>query len=126
MGLFAFGHPFKESVTLIFLTLIVLNVSRFLNIFLTASLANICRSRQRITFKTGFVLWISGLRGAMAYALAMKSTLDFKHGDKMLLDTLIYALFSVLVIGSLINTVLRICGVETNPDGEDNIVYDFE
>jgi NhaP-type Na+/H+ or K+/H+ antiporter len=49
---------------------------------------------------------MAGLRGAMAYALALKSSIDFDLGPVMLIVTLIYSLISVLGIGSILNPVL--------------------
>jgi len=51
-------------------------------------------------------MWIAGLRGAMAYALALKSSFDFEKGPIMLIVTLIYAFISILVVGSFMNTIL--------------------
>jgi sodium/hydrogen exchanger 8 len=116
IGLFAFKHPFIGSIYLIIFTIIILNIARLMNIVITSALVNCCRKRRRLGIKTQFVLWVSGLRGAMAYALAMKSTIDFKHGDMMLVDTLVYALGSVLLIGSILNPLLSYCGVKNNEE----------
>jgi NhaP-type Na+/H+ or K+/H+ antiporter len=51
-------------------------------------------------------MWIAGLRGAMAYALALKSSFDFEKGPIMLIVTLIYAFVSILLVGSLLNPIL--------------------
>ena len=107
VGLFSFKHPFVESFWLILLTILVLNLARACNILIVSVLVNICRKKSKIGVRQQFVMWISGLRGAMAYALAMKSTIDFEHGDIMLVDTLVYSLLSVLVIGSLLNLIIR-------------------
>jgi NhaP-type Na+/H+ or K+/H+ antiporter len=53
------------------------------------------------------VMWIAGLRGAMAYALALKSTFDFEKGPIMLVVTLIYAFMSILGVGSFMNVILE-------------------
>ena len=52
-------------------------------------------------------MWIAGLRGAMAYALALKSTFDFDKGSIMLIVTLIYAFLSIVGVGSFMNTILE-------------------
>ena len=51
-------------------------------------------------------MWIAGLRGAMAYALALKSTFDFEKGPIMLVVTLIYSILSIVGMGSFMNTIL--------------------
>ncbi len=53
------------------------------------------------------MMWIAGLRGAMAYALALKSTFDFEKGPIMLVVTLIYAFMSILGVGSFMNVILE-------------------
>ena len=91
-------HPYSEMGGKLFLwTILVLNVARFLNIFFVTLVVNQFRNSQtRINKRMQFVMWISGLRGAMAYALAMKSRLDFEvEGNIMLLLTLLYALITV-------------------------------
>lgn len=51
-------------------------------------------------------MWLGGLRGAMAYALAMKSSFDFPKGPIMLIVTLIYSLLSILLVGSILQPIL--------------------
>ncbi len=51
-------------------------------------------------------MWISGLRGAMAYALALKAYFDFKNGPIMLILTLIYAFITILGIASFLYPML--------------------
>lgn len=53
-------------------------------------------------------MWIAGLRGAMAYALALKSVNDLTNtGQVILTDTLIVSLLTILVIGSFLNPILE-------------------
>jgi NhaP-type Na+/H+ or K+/H+ antiporter len=52
-------------------------------------------------------MWLAGLRGAMAYALALKSMLDFKVGPIILIVTLIYSFISILLIGTIMSPVLK-------------------
>jgi len=52
-------------------------------------------------------MWIAGLRGAMAYALGMKSLNDLPLGPIILITTLVYAFISILVIGSILNPIMR-------------------
>ena len=67
-----------------------------------------------------FTMWLSGLRGAMAYALALKCATDLEIGPVILINTLIYALITILGIGSILNPVLTKLGVKrkTNLDLE--------
>lgn len=79
MGVFAFDHPFTENIGTMLCTLVNLNIARFLNILIVTLIVNKTRSKQtRFNFKTCFVMWIAGLRGAMAYALAISSVSKFR------------------------------------------------
>lgn len=73
IGLFAFDHPFTNvSVLTILLSIVNLNFARAVNIILVSKLVNLFRSDQtKINSKQQLVMWISGLRGAMAYALSL-------------------------------------------------------
>ena len=64
-------------------------------------------------------MWVSGLRGAMAYALALESLLDFpKRGPVILIITLLYAFFSILGIGSIMHPILEKMDVMRKKDGD--------
>ena len=123
MALFAFKHPYEEMGSwMIPLTIINLSVARLLNVGVVSYLVNKSRTQKIVTRKLQFVMWIAGLRGAMAYALALKSTLDFPQiGKVILITTLIYAFISILIVGSLLHSILQKMDVvrKTTQDGED-------
>jgi len=68
-------------------------------------------------------MWIAGLRGAMAYALAMESTKDpsftGNSGKIMLIITLLYALFTILGVSSFLNPIMQKCEVTRKELTED-------
>ena len=99
---------------LVVTTVINLNVARFLNILIVTSIVNCTRTDTKISKKMQSVMWISGLRGAMAYALALKCATDLAIGPVILIDTLLYALFTILGIGSILNPILERLGVKRN------------
>ena len=76
IGIIAFDHPWKKmGFSTIFLALINLNIARGLNIGITTFLINCSRGKlSKISGKQQFVMWIAGLRGAMAYALALDTS----------------------------------------------------
>ena len=89
------------------LTIFNLCIARALNVGIVSFLVNKSRTTKKINRKFQFVMWVSGLRGAMAYALALKSTFDFEKGPIMLIVTLIYAVISIVGVGSFMNTILE-------------------
>ena len=57
-------------------------------------------------------MWVAGLRGAMAYALSLQSLKDYgQAGSIMLIITMIYALLTILGVGSALNPILEKCDV---------------
>lgn len=112
--MFAFESSFdKLGMGGIVCTIINLNIARAMNIGIISFFVNRFRSEKtKIPIKTKFVMWIAGLRGAMAYALAMLSIADYgPPGEIMLALTLTYALITILIIGSMLNPILAYCGV---------------
>jgi len=103
-------------------TLVNLNLARFLNILLVTSCVNKTRSKNtKFNFKTCLVMWVAGLRGAMAYALAISSVARFgqqsqeakEAGQVILVVTLIYSLFTILGISSILHPIMTKCEVRT-------------
>ena len=56
-------------------------------------------------------MWIAGLRGAMAYALGLSATKEFKSGQVMLIITLLYSLFTILGVSSFLYPIMNYCEV---------------
>ncbi len=52
-------------------------------------------------------MWFAGLRGAMAYALALQASQSLAIGPIILIDTLLYSLFTILVFGSILHPLLN-------------------
>ena len=76
IGLFTIEKPFETmGWGTLFCSIINLNIARALNIGIVTLLVNMQRSsRTKIQKKTQFVMWFGGLRGAMAYALALQAS----------------------------------------------------
>ena len=125
VGVFAFDHPYEQmGIGTFVLAMINLNLARFLNISIVTWLVNRSRSdTTKIGNKQKFVMWVAGLRGAMAYALAMESTKDpnFQNGSGriMLIITLLYALFTILGVSSILNPIMEKCEVTKKELTED-------
>jgi len=48
----------------------------------------------------------------MAYALALKCSIDFPIGPVILIDTLIYTFISIVIVASFLNPILDKCEVK--------------
>jgi NhaP-type Na+/H+ or K+/H+ antiporter len=51
-------------------------------------------------------MWVAGLRGAMAYALALDISKQGEAGKVMLILTLLYALYTILGVSSVLYPVM--------------------
>jgi solute carrier family 9 (sodium/hydrogen exchanger), member 8 len=73
IGIFSLSHPFQDlSWGLLVTSLFNVNIARALNVLCVSHFINRFRSpSSKLTGKKQFVIWFSGLRGAMAYALAL-------------------------------------------------------
>jgi len=102
------------GIGLFLTTILNLNVSRFLNVRFCTWVSNYTRSEpSKIRPKTEFVIWFAGLRGAMAYALALSCAKDFPTvGPIILIDTLLYSLMTILIQGTVMNPVVAKCDVK--------------
>lgn len=66
-------------------------------------------------------MWVAGLRGAMAYALAISSVSRFslqgpeakEAGQMILVVTLVYSLFTILGVSSVLHPIMTKCEVRT-------------
>jgi sodium/hydrogen exchanger 8 len=73
IGCFAIDHPISEmGWGLPLWTFINLNIARAINIGVVGLIINCTREKKtRLNWKILTIMWYSGLRGAMAYALAL-------------------------------------------------------
>merc|ERR1719391_1526388 len=98
LGLGIFSFPHKFEVSLILWALVLILVGRALNIFPLSMLCNKFRSHQ-ITKKMMVIMWFSGLRGAIAYALSLHLEFDDEIRKVLVTTTLIVVLFTTIVLG---------------------------
>ncbi|KOC67400.1 Sodium/hydrogen exchanger 8 [Habropoda laboriosa] len=87
---------------------------RAANIFPLAFLVNRFREHQ-ITKKMMFIMWFSGLRGAISYALSLH--LDFSDETRhvIITTTLIIVLFTTLIFGGSTMPLLKFLRAEKKP-----------
>ncbi|XP_074329368.1 sodium/hydrogen exchanger 6-like isoform X2 [Apium graveolens] len=109
-----------SHIGFIFFSVLSIGVARAANVFSCAYLVNMARPPHRkIPSKHQKALWYSGLRGAMAFALALQSIHDLPegHGQTIFSATTAIVVLTVLLIGGSTGTMLE--ALEVVGDGHD-------
>ncbi|EEE69360.1 hypothetical protein OsJ_28692 [Oryza sativa Japonica Group] len=99
-----------SHVGFIFFSIIFIIIARAVNVFSCAYLVNMSRpEHRRIPLKHQKALWFSGLRGAMAFALALQSANELPggHGKTIFTTTTAIVVLTVLLIGGSTGTMLE-------------------
>jgi len=134
-SLFSFRHHYQAKM--IFLTLVLCFGARFIGIFGLTPIVNLCRERK-ISLREQIVLWFSGLRGAIAFALSVElfhisegedisvdpvTGVDYAHSDEeieaseyFVTSTLIVVMFSTYICGALSAPLINCLNIESDPD----------
>ncbi|KNC47072.1 sodium/hydrogen exchanger 6 [Thecamonas trahens ATCC 50062] len=123
LGFALFAFPQDYNVLLIVATALVLLVTRGLHIFPFGFVLNKSRSsRRRLSPPMLKFLWFAGLRGAIAFALAIE--MPTENATSVRTVTLVLALASILGMGGATYPVLSMLGLVTLPDGPEDIAAD--
>lgn len=103
----AYSSFFNWDWGFIFFSMLICLISRALNIFPLCALANFGR-KTPIPFSHMVVIWFSGLRGAIAFSLALSvKTTDKNHAAVIKSSTLFTVMFTTLVFGLLTSPLLQ-------------------
>ncbi|KAG6418935.1 hypothetical protein SASPL_121142 [Salvia splendens] len=103
-----------------------IGIERAADVFSCAYLVNMGRpSHRKISMKHQKALWYSGLRGAMAFALALQSVHDLPegHGQTIFTATTAIVVLTVLLIGGSTGTMLE--ALEVVGDGHEIPLGEF-
>ncbi|RDX83538.1 Sodium/hydrogen exchanger 6 [Mucuna pruriens] len=112
-----------SHVGFIFFSIIFIGIARAANVFSCAYLVNLVRpSHRKIPPKYQKALWYSGLRGAMAFALALQSIHDLPegHGQTIFTATTAIVVLTVLLIGGSTGTMLEALDVVGGDNHNDS------
>jgi len=99
-----YSFHLKWDPVLIVFSLIACLVSRMVNIFPLSFIANLGR-KNKISFKMQIMVWFAGLRGAIAFALALN--MRTSHRSEVITTTLFLVLFTTIILGSSTSFVLK-------------------
>ncbi|XP_044734996.1 sodium/hydrogen exchanger 8 [Chrysoperla carnea] len=104
LALFSFRHRVEPA--LVVWSIILCLIGRACNIFPLAILVNRFREHQ-ITRKMMFIMWFSGLRGAISYALSLHLQFSDETRHVIITTTLIIVLFTTLFFGGSTMPLLK-------------------
>lgn len=105
LALFSFQH--RVELALVVWSIVLCLIGRACNIFPLAILCNRFREHQ-ITHKMMFIMWFSGLRGAIAYALSLHLQFSDETRHVIVTTTLIIVLFTTLVFGGSTMPIMKL------------------
>lgn len=116
ISVFGFSYPIEKiGILTLVVNFLILLVARFFNIYVISWFINICKMKR---MSNGFkaMLWLSGLRGAMAFAIAISNS-NNKYGYVFLSMTILFSIVTIYVFGGIIPFAMRWFKVDTlNPD----------
>eukprot|EP01006_Ploeotia_vitrea_P019735 TRINITY_DN51970_c0_g2_i1.p1 TRINITY_DN51970_c0_g2~~TRINITY_DN51970_c0_g2_i1.p1 ORF type:complete len:560 (-),score=65.60 TRINITY_DN51970_c0_g2_i1:1061-2740(-) len=129
LAMFSFEQTWSQ-VKLIIVALVACLIARVFNVYPCSLLANLGRKPTgkpgRINQKFQFVMWFSGLRGAVAFVIAVTSYSNNDFGPdsaSILTTTLFIAVITVFSMGGLIGTLLSALDVKEKNTDEVQSAY---
>ncbi|XP_064639883.1 sodium/hydrogen exchanger 8-like isoform X2 [Lineus longissimus] len=105
LAIFSFRHIVKPSFVLWSIALCL--IGRAMNIFPLSFILNYFRE-HKITRRMQFIMWFSGLRGAIAFALSLHLEFESEKRHILVTSTLIIVLFTVLFLGGSTMPLMKI------------------
>ncbi|TNN27738.1 Sodium/hydrogen exchanger 8 [Liparis tanakae] len=112
LGLSIFSFPHKFELSFVVWCIILVLLGRAVNIFPLTFLLNFFRD-HKITPKMTFVMWFSGLRGAIPYALSLHLNLEPIEKRQLIgTTTIIIVLFTILLMGGGTMPLIRLMDIE--------------
>uniref|UniRef100_A0A674CY26 Sodium/hydrogen exchanger n=1 Tax=Salmo trutta TaxID=8032 RepID=A0A674CY26_SALTR len=120
LGLSIFSFPHKFEFSFVIWCIVLVLVGRAVNIFPLSYLLNFFRD-HKITPKMMFIMWFSGLRGAIPYALSLHLGLEPIEKRQLIgTTTIIIVLFTILLLGSGTMPLIRIMDNEESQSRRKN------
>lgn len=115
ISLFTYGHH-QWEFSFIIGAIIAIILARAINIYPLGYIINLSRSkRNKIDMGMQHFLVFSGLRGAMAFALAMRNT-STQARKLILTTTSVIVIITVIICGGLTNKMMTWLGMEGDTD----------
>lgn len=120
LGLSIFSFPHKFEISFVIWCIVLVLLGRAVNIFPLTFLLNFFRD-HKITPKMMFIMWFSGLRGAIPYALSLHLGLEPIEKRQLIgTTTIIIVLFTILLLGGGTMPLIRIMDIEDSQSRRKN------
>ncbi|XP_026880320.1 sodium/hydrogen exchanger 8 isoform X1 [Electrophorus electricus] len=120
LGLSIFSFPHKFEFSFVIWCIVLVLVGRAVNIFPLSFLLNFFRD-HKITPKMMFIMWFSGLRGAIPYALSLHLGLEPIEKRQLIgTTTIVIVLFTILLLGGGTMPLMRILDIEESQSRRRN------
>ncbi|XP_066558502.1 sodium/hydrogen exchanger 8 isoform X2 [Amia ocellicauda] len=112
LGLSIFSFPHKFEISFVIWCIVLVLVGRAVNIFPLSFLLNFFRD-HKITPKMMCIMWFSGLRGAIPYALSLHLGLEPIEKRQLIgTTTIVIVLFTILLLGGGTMPLIRLIDIE--------------
>ena len=112
LGTTIFSNVHQWSISMIFFAIVICAIARAANTFPLSAFVNIKR-KVKISKNMQVVIWFAGLRGAVAFALAL--TLSTTNAQYIITTTLCIVLFTTFICGGLTEPMLGKFGMKQGP-----------
>uniref|UniRef100_A0A8R1HWD3 Sodium/hydrogen exchanger n=2 Tax=Caenorhabditis japonica TaxID=281687 RepID=A0A8R1HWD3_CAEJA len=99
IGMAFFTIKLNFEPWLIFWSVVLCLLGRACNVFPLAYLVNQCRKDVQISMKNQIIMWFSGMRGAVCFALVLYMDLDKEKKSVLLTTVLFLILFTTIFLG---------------------------
>uniref|UniRef100_A0A3Q3M8E5 Sodium/hydrogen exchanger n=2 Tax=Labrus bergylta TaxID=56723 RepID=A0A3Q3M8E5_9LABR len=120
LGLSIFSFPHKFEISFVIWCIVLVLLGRAVNIFPLSFLLNFFRD-HKITPKMMFIMWFSGLRGAIPYALSLHLGLEPIEKRQLIgTTTIIIVLFTILLLGGGTMPLIRLMDIEESQSRRKN------
>ncbi|KAI6222054.1 Sodium/hydrogen exchanger [Aphelenchoides besseyi] len=107
LGLALFSIRLIFQPAFLICSIVLIFLSRAANIFPLSFLINKCLKNNQISIKNQVIMWFSGMRGAVSFALALHAA-NFENKQMILTSTLFIVLFSIVFMGGSALPLIKI------------------
>ncbi|KAL7631966.1 UNVERIFIED_CONTAM: hypothetical protein RMT77_017722 [Armadillidium vulgare] len=124
LGMVLVNENHKWNTAFVLWTNALCLIYRFISVFLLSALANVYRTKS-ITFEEQFISAYGGLRGAVAFSLAITMDEKMKERNIYIFTTLIVILFTVFVQGITIKPLVQLLKIKRKNQDQKSLIVEI-